>query len=853
MQDLNFLNDKFTPAALPEVCAPRQALLAAFHQALAGRFLYVGAPAGSGKTVSVQLWLNACGRKAVWIGLDRYDNAPSVFYKQLATGLYSTQPRNAGMRVVLSSDDFAATPVEHTVRLISAMYPDEGRYALVLDDMHLVDNREIRKALPQVLRRLPHGFVTLVLSRHEIPEELAPLAGEQAVLAPEALRFSEDEIRDYFVSLGRTLTEQEGRSAYQATEGWAIGVNAIAQSGQLEPDRARQGFARYFETQIWEKWDESLQTFCLSTAVADAFDAELAAALSGRADAPQVMEQLVRTNSFLSRLHADTYRYHHLFLDFLRERLNTGEMDTARIYKQAARYYKEKKDYSRALRFSLASGDYKGIDTYLYLFLFENHKGIVGDYADFLRTFFVADFPEKAFAALPALHILCAWYNYITSHHRDFEAHMDAVYKNLPRIALGDSKFVEYAILAYSVDHRTTMREKVRQFKSFGRYVKRFTGDGLATRIPSFSHNMPYMHRSNLDYSDLALDEDSVEKLDKTFAVLLGAEWNYIRHGIVACFSYERNRLPLALEQNSRALDAYDPGENKAEGLICLLVLQHSILWRMGSHDQASRVLARLEDVVQDSAQFFVPNMAAYRARLRLYDGDAAAAREWLGNYFVVDTEHIELFRSFQHFTTARAHMVLGDAEVALHCLELLRDFGQNVNRPVDEAEARCLLAVLHWAQGEKKQAASELEAALGILQPFDYIRPVADEGSAILPVLRRVLAEVGRPGYSGGLNRAYVNEAVLAAHAFGKVHKGVAAGLGSREKPVKLSKQQRRMLELLSQGYRQAEICALTGLGIPTIKTHTSLAYRKLGVNNAMDAVLKAREMGLIETGAEL
>lgn len=54
-------------------------------------------------------------------------------------------------------------------------------------------------------------------------------------------------------------------------------------------------------------------------------------------------------------------------------------------------------------------------------------------------------------------------------------------------------------------------------------------------------------------------------------------------------------------------------------------------------------------------------------------------------------------------------------------------------------------------------------------------------------------------------------------------------------------------MLTLLSKGYKNAEICDQTGLSLPTIRSHTAVAYRKLGVNNAMDAILKAREPGLI------
>lgn len=87
----------------------------------------------------------------------------------------------------------------------------------------------------------------------------------------------------------------------------------------------------------------------------------------------------------------------------------------------------------------------------------------------------------------------------------------------------------------------------------------------------------------------------------------------------------------------------------------------------------------------------------------------------------------------------------------------------------------------------------------------------------------------------------------MLAAHETSKQHKGIACHLAASSKPVKLSGQQKRMIELLAQGYRNSEICELTGLKLSTVKTHTAMAYKKLGVNNAMDAVLKARELRLI------
>lgn len=424
---------------------------------------------------------------------------------------------------------------------------------------------------------------------------------------------------------------------------------------------------------------------------------------------------------------------------------------------------------------------------------------------------------------------------------------MDAIIRNLPRIAKINGKFVEYAILAFSVDHRLSMKAKAKKYNMFGRFVKRYTPEGLATSIASFTHNMPYMHRSNLDYSDLALDEDALDIIDKTFARLLGAEWTYIRPGLEACFMYERNQLTDALAKNTQALNLIT-GQNKIEGRICAEVMQHTLLWQLGdSHDaQAKAAFERLTQLVDSEAQFFLPNLQAYETKLKLENGDAQEAAKWLDNYFVVETDHVELFRSFQHFTTARAYAVLGKMEEAVHYLFMLEEYGKNLNRPLDEAEAQVLLSAILWADGQQKEALDKLRAALNLMKPFGFIRVIADEGAAILPILKRIQSQVSLTNDSNSSMRSYINEVILAAHSMSKRCSGIISAK-ERKKVLKLSKQQRNMLIYYSQGYKNAEIAAMTGLSIPTIKSHATLAYRKLEVNNSLDAVLKARELGLI------
>ncbi|MCL2722637.1 MAG: hypothetical protein FWD47_15005, partial [Treponema sp.] len=197
----SLVNDKCIPADLPEMCIPRTELMKKLQIAESDRFMYIGAPAGSGKTVTALLWNSVNKRKPLWMSLDTYDNVPSVFYKQLSAVLCSTQPDNTNMLSILEDPAFSSSPVEHTVRLIAEMQlDDEQLYTLTLDDLHLINNIEILNSLPAVLKRLPQPLAVLLLSRNEAPESFhnkktGILKQEKSIINMESLRFSEKELK----------------------------------------------------------------------------------------------------------------------------------------------------------------------------------------------------------------------------------------------------------------------------------------------------------------------------------------------------------------------------------------------------------------------------------------------------------------------------------------------------------------------------------------------------------------------------------------------------------------------------------------------------------------------------------
>lgn len=85
--------EKLIPIKLPEICVPRSELLKRFDRAADKRFIYVNAPGGFGKTVSALLWIQKTGLIPVWLGLDKYDNTPSTFFRLLCTALFSVIPQ----------------------------------------------------------------------------------------------------------------------------------------------------------------------------------------------------------------------------------------------------------------------------------------------------------------------------------------------------------------------------------------------------------------------------------------------------------------------------------------------------------------------------------------------------------------------------------------------------------------------------------------------------------------------------------------------------------------------------------------------------------------------------------------
>ena len=838
----NIQNNKYIPQPLPEITAPRSELLAHFSRSAEKKLIFASAPGGSGKTVSTLLWLKQINRKPVWLGLDAYDNAVSIFYKLFCTGILSVQPDNSRMIEILQNPSFYDAPVEHTIMLLSEFNAEENEFVLVLDDFHTITNSEILESLPFILRRLPHSFTVLILSRSEPDKYFSEYMESMhvSVIGNDALSFTAEEVYAFFSAHGKDITAEEAETVFSFTGGWVIAVSFLVQNASPAPE----GFGKnilnpYIKENIWEQWDKNTQAFLLATAVIDEMPVTLCEKITGITGAGALFETLRAQNVFITYGEDGVYRYHRLFLDFLRGLPAYSETDKKKTWRTAAEYYANQGEIITASQYACKSGDIKTILDTLYKYMTVSDIPVHETVFRLKDSLFNADF-EKLCEECPVLYEPLVYMSFSTGDVLRFEKYINKLKQNLPLIINEYPKFTEPAFIFMLLDSQVLLGAHFTRLNEFPPAVFQ----NREIRRSTYSFQLPFLHRANRDFYELT-DKKTIAEWLKSSKKMFKSQYEPIIHCINAGLLLEQNHLAEALTETQTAYNKLTSSTTKE---ICFSVRMHlaAVCFALNKRKEFAGLLEGIEIFINEKAEFLRPNFLAFKARVKLWNGEASAAHEWLEHDSINESKPIEPYKFYQHFTVIRAYTVLGEFEKAKSLAVRVRKTALDFRRPQDAAEAGVLLSAVLWAENKKEEALDIMETVLSEMQPYSFIRLIADEGATVLQVLKKISGKAERKNNAGVLNAAYVNSVYIAAYAVSKQRRGLMAEL--KTKPVKLSRQQKMVIRFLAQGYKRERIIEKTGLSPNTVKSYINIAYRKLEVGNAADAVVKARELGIIE-----
>ena len=153
------------------------------------------------------------------------------------------------------------------------------------------------------------------------------------------------------------------------TEGWAAGLQLAGLSlrGQADVDGFVAAFTGshrfvldYLAEEVLERQPDPVREFLLETSVLERLSGELCDAVTGRPGSQALLEQVERAGLFVVPLDEvrGWWRYHHLFADLLRARLQQEQPGkVSGLHQNAAAWYAEHELADDAIRHAIAAGE----------------------------------------------------------------------------------------------------------------------------------------------------------------------------------------------------------------------------------------------------------------------------------------------------------------------------------------------------------------------------------------------------------------------------------------------------------------------------------------------------------------
>jgi len=371
------LETKLHPPRIREEWVQRTELV----QYLAGstaKLVLVDAPAGFGKSTLVAQWRAFPGqsRKFAWVSVDPGDNDAARLWWYIVGALQRACPelrvgdllRQLGRQGPDLRRSVLPTLVNELAELASPV-------TLVLDDYHMISNRDCHDQLEFVLLHLPPMTQVVLVTRVDPPLPLGRLraVGDLLEIRVPELRFVAAEAAALVRAVSAVqLDETDLADLVERTEGWPAGIYLAALSlrGHPSPSSFIQQFTGdnrfvgdFLAQEVLSRQPSEIRNFLCRTAIMDRFTPSLCDAVVGSANAREVIDVLERENLFLVALDDERqwFRYHQLFGQMLLSRLVQTEPGLVpTLHRRASEWHQRWGSVEEAIVHALAGDDIAG-------------------------------------------------------------------------------------------------------------------------------------------------------------------------------------------------------------------------------------------------------------------------------------------------------------------------------------------------------------------------------------------------------------------------------------------------------------------------------------------------------------
>jgi len=664
----------------------------------------------------------------------------------------------------------------------------------------------------------------------------------------------------------------------------------------------------YLTEEVLRQQPEEVQTFLLYTSILDRLSAPLCDAVMQTQTSQQMLRHLETSNLFIVPLDMQLrwYRYHALFTEALYYQLERNYKDLVPVlHHRASVWYAEHDALTEAILHAFNAHEWEWAADLIERMPFSIAWG-TSEQAFSLLRHWLEQLPTEVICSRPRLCLACAQIMRTVASPAVLKSWLDAAEKTLTT-TLNKLPTNENALASSTT--RAELEDLLGEVISYRAFLMSYSENGLETLILcqkalTLLSEQNHVVRAMVAASRLhayyfsANDADAASQNgllaveiarqagqhvlaafyagitlyyltgngrlreanrlaqhvsqsmeDARGHLLPEAGWSYIYYANVL---REWNQLDTALEMILKGI-AISRQTGSTVFMLCGYgALVHIYLSR-GELEEARATIEQLDDVGSRSNFMLYLYIRAFyttidQVRLWIAHGELEQAIRWSESLAKDEWQTIPFLQERANVARVRILLAQCQPQLALEQLQPALTRATEGKRGEHIIEIRILQALAYHMLQQESEALEALAIAVQIGEPEQFIRSFVDEGPQVCSLLTK-LREHDRKNKYG--TTSYLDTIITAFPATTPLDDEQLTqretNFNGQAASTILSKRELEVLYLLAGGVSNQTIADQLVVSINTVKRHVSNIFLKLEAPNRLQAILRARALGLL------
>ncbi len=893
---MNYAETKLLIPSPPHKLVGRPKLLQKLDEILKKKLTVISAPAGFGKTTLISKWaVEKCRDVNIsWISLSETDNRASTFWFYIVLSLKMHLGHNAWHVISALENDNQYSIENVSNYLINTLNRLNQELVLILDDYHLISDYNLNKSMAYFLSNLPANMHVVMVTRTKPELALSRLRVRDEILElkVDELRFNSMEISELLTKLlDLNLSEDEVHCIENLAEGWIAALRIIAVSIAKSNDYrslifksncCNEYMLEYLSEEIINQIPANIKEFLYKTSVLPVLNSSICNFILDIDYAQEVLECLIEKNLFIVVLDENRcyLRYHHLFLEFLNNRLHKYyHNEVEEIYIRASRWYEEYGYFQEAIDFSIKAGDHNNSAR-----LIEIYVGKIAVRGEFQKIIHITEtLPNNLIESKPRI---CIYYavalalsgkldeeqSYLKKRGIDldsdfFNSHRALIYgiksiaalygssidkqlvkvnaeKALSTIMNDDFlglllRAIVYSNLGNLMALEGNFDQALENFETAFYYADK--SENLFVRL-TVTHKtaQAYYNQGKLNLA-LGLYENTINILQQDESLLYPSV-NMIYLGISTIY-YELNETEKAYKYAEKSMSLSKARNDSIKLLQSYILLAKIYAVQGKAHDTVALIKEIDRMVCSPQLEFILKQYISDIVRLLLHVEEISLVRQFMDKYNFCDIEALVFDNEDQYIACAELSIfdkAYSDASLILEKLLLV---ARNERRQWSIIRILMLSAVVSKHSDNKKQAVKHAGEAIKLAEQYGYFRTLIDYGKNAGDLIDHVLKSLEEAPQWDALRR-YCRKLLTAFN--NTTIKETAEGVDGFDNVI-FSPREQEVLACILEGSSNVEISEKLFISLSTVKKHTKNILVKLNVKSRAKAIAAVKKLDVV------